>query len=285
MFRVSDAAPGPLPRAAHWRGLLPLLPLLLLLLCGVVFTWRQSLSGTGAYATAIGLPDFGRNLVFSLYVAATAATVSTIGGTLIAYLLWRLPGNWRRWGTGFYLPLILPHITVGFLFIMIFSTSGTVASVFHAIGLEGIFRSPLFRGDGLGIVLAYIYKSAPFALVMVFPILRNTDPAFLQTALMLGAGELRSFFQVILPRLLPGMGSAWIILFVYAFGAYDLPFIIGESSPRMISLYLFRLYFARPLGERPVAAALLALLFTAGMGMVILYSHLASRIEEKERRL
>jgi putative spermidine/putrescine transport system permease protein len=275
----------------QWLKLLPLAPMLLLLLCGIAFTFGQSLSFKSdvplfhAYSQALKLPGLGRNSLFSLYVAAVSSSLSVCTGTALACLVWRLPGSWRRWSTGFYLPLILPHITTGFLVMLFFSQSGVAASIFHSLGLERFYQAPLFRGDGAGIIMAYLYKSAPFAFVLVFPVLRHIPPAYLQTARMLGAGEVRSFFQIILPRLLPGMGSAWIILFVYSFGAYDLPFIIGESSPRMISLYLFRLYFARPLSERPVAAALLFLVFAAGMVMVVVYARLAAGIEEKERRI
>ena len=292
MFRAVE----PTTRQPGWISLLAIVPLLLLLAGGLVFTFTQALSlhtpalqtggpGLDAFRIALALPDLGRNLVFSLTVATISATSSVIAGTLLAYLLWRLPGGFRRWGSAFALPLILPHVAVGFLVITWFGQTGFVAAMLEQVGLAGFYRSPLFRGDGAGVIVAYLYKSAPFVLFLVLPVLRKISPGYLQTARMLGAGEVRGFITVILPRLLPAVGASWVILFVYSFGAYDLPFIVGESSPRMISLYLYRLYFARPIAERPVAAALLTLVCLMGITMVVIYARLVSRLEERERRL
>lgn len=275
-----------LRRSVHGcLSLLPVAPLLLLLAAGVRYTGAQALSTEGAFQAAFELPDLGRTMLFSLAVAAASATLSVALGIALAYLLWRSPAVYRRWGSTFALPLILPHVVVGFLTLVWFGQSGLVAAAFERIGLHGVYRSPLFRGDGVGIVIAYVYKSAPFVLFLVMPVLRRIDPAYLQTARMLGAGELRSFASVLLPRLVPAAGGAWIILFVYSFGAYDLPFMVGESSPRMISLYLYRIYFARPISERPIAAALLFLVFLVGLVVVVAYARAVSGTEERERRL
>jgi len=241
--------------------------------------------GAGAYEAALAQPGLLRNVVFSLYVAGVSTLISVVLGTGLAYLIRRLPAVYRRRAVGFLVPLILPHIAVGFLVLLWFSQTGILAAGFARLGVGGAFHSPLFRGDGVGIILGYVYKSTPFVLLLIFPILRRIPDGYIQTARMLGAGELRCFRQVVLPRLLPGIFSVSIIIFVYSFGAYDLPFILGESRPRMISLYLYRLYFSRPIAERPVAAALLILLFLAGLGLVLLYARAVRGVEERERRL
>lgn len=283
-------------RTKAWRELWKLTPLLLpaaLMVAGVGHTLRVSLvsvttplvSGAAAYEAALAQPGLLRNVGFSLYVAAASTLISVILGTGLAYLIRRLPAVYRRRAVGFLVPLILPHIAVGFLVLLWFSQTGLLAAGFEALGVGGVFRSPLFRGDGVGIILGYVYKSTPFVLLLIFPILRRIPDGYIQTARMLGAGELRCFRQVVLPRLLPGVFSVSIIIFVYSFGAYDLPFILGESRPRMISLYLYRLYFSRPIAERPIAAALLVLLFFVGLGVVVLYARAVRGVEERERRL
>lgn len=282
-------------RTKAGRELWKLTPLLLpavLMVAGVGHTLRVSLisvtplvSGAAAYKAALAQPSLLRNVGFSLYVAAASTLISVILGTGLAYLIRRLPAVYRRRAVGFLVPLILPHIAIGFLVLLWFSQTGLLAAGFEGLGVGGAFRSPLFRGDGVGIILGYVYKSTPFVLLLIFPILRRIPDGYIQTARMLGAGELRCFRQVVLPRLLPGIFSVSIIIFVYSFGAYDLAFILGESRPRMISLYLYRLYFSRPIAERPIAAALLVLLFFFGLGVVVLYARAVRGVEERERRL
>ncbi|TVR94274.1 MAG: sugar ABC transporter permease, partial [Spirochaetaceae bacterium] len=63
------------------------------------------------------------------------------------------------------------------------------------------------------------------------------------------------------------------------------PYVLGESRPRMISLYLYRLYFSRPIGERPIAAAMLVLILLCGAALVLMYAMAVRGVEERERRL
>ena len=273
------------PSREGWK-LLPLLLPALLLALGVGQTLLQSLDPRiDAYYVALQQPGLLRNVLFSLYVAAVSTAVSVVCGTALAYLIRRLPAVYHRRGLGFLVPLILPHIVVGFLVLLWLSQSGIVAAIVERLGPDAGFRSPLFRGNGVGIIIGYVYKSTPFVLLLILPILRRIPDGYLQTARMLGAGEWRCFHQVVLPRLLPGIFATAIIIFVYSFGAYDLPFVIGESRPRMISLYLYRIYFARPVAERPIAAALLVLVLLCGFGLVLLYARAVRGLDERERRL
>ncbi|MDZ7795297.1 MAG: ABC transporter permease subunit [Spirochaetia bacterium] len=271
--------------------LTPLLIPGLMLAAGILYTLQLSLqpADLSAYQAALAQPGLVRNIFFSLYVAAISTVVSIAAGTALAYLVWRLPSAYGRWGQAFLVPLVLPHIAVGFLVLLWFSQTGILASMFERLSgvfpLASSFQSPLFKGNGAGIILGYVYKSTPFALLLIMPVLRRIPKNYLQTGLMLGASEFRCFYKIILPRLVPGISAAAIIIFVYSFGAYDLPFIVGESRPRMISLYLYRLYFTRPIAERPTAAALLLLVFLCGIAMVMLYARAVRPAEERERKL
>ncbi|MFW6363468.1 MAG: ABC transporter permease [Spirochaeta sp.] len=280
---MTEIRTAPHKHREAWK-LLPLLLPASMLAAGITHTLLLSMQ-PGAWHTAFQLPGLGRNLLFSLRVAAASTAISIPLGTALAYLIRRLPAVYRRRGTGFLVPLILPHVAVGFMVLLWFSQTGIAASAAAQLGLPDSFRSPLFRGDGAGIIIGYVYKSVPFVVILILPILRRIPDGYIQTARMLGAGELRCILQVILPRLRPGLAASAIIIFVYSFGAYDLPFVVGESRPRMISLYLYRLYFTGPISGRPAAAALLMLILLLGFSMVLLYALAVRRIEDQERTL
>ncbi|GAB6091426.1 ABC transporter permease [Spirochaeta dissipatitropha] len=268
------------------EAILHLMPLMipgLMIFAGLSHTFMLSFNAD-AWDTALSQPALAVNLLFSLYVAFVSTLVSVVAGTGLAYLVRRLPLKHERRGTLFFLPLILPHIVVGFLVMLWFSQSGILASFLERL-LPGTYRSPLFTGNGAGIILGYVYKSTPFVVILILPILRKVSDSYIHTARMLGASETEIFFHIILPRILPGLSASAIILFVYSFGAYDLPFVVGESRPRMISLYLYRAYFARPVGERPAAAALLMIVFGIGLLLVCIYAYAVRGIEDRERKL
>jgi len=147
------------------------------------------------------------------------------------------------------------------------------------------FASPLFRGNGWGVVLAYVYKEIPFGLLFLVPVLRAFPRELVFTARGLGASPGIVFWTLMVPRLLPALGTVFLILFIFTFGAYDIPFVVGESSPSMVSQYLYRAYFVAPLDQRPLASGGLVILFLLSLGTVVGYSYLAGSLDEKERTL
>jgi putative spermidine/putrescine transport system permease protein len=221
--------------------LTPLLPLLLPLAgvfaAGLCLTALQSLGlllplgGDGPtpehYAAVLGSPAMRRSAAFTLYVSAASALGSVTAGTALGYMAWRLPRRLRQTAVVYKTGLVLPHVAAAFLVLLFFGQTGLLASVANRLGLAPTpqdFPQLLFAGDGLGMILAYMYKGTPFAMLMVLAVLFGFDTRLLQTAAMLGAGPCETFRRVTLPRLLPAMHGAFIILFLYAFGAFDIPF-------------------------------------------------------------
>ena len=152
------------------------------------------------------------------------------------------------------IPLILPHIAVAFLVLVFWTKSGFVSSICFHLGWvqrPGDFPSVVYGGTGLGMILAYLYKETPFVILLAWAVLKRLDPRLIQTAYMLGAGRWRVFRRVVLPHMRHVLHTTFIILFLYGFGAFDIPFLVGESSPGMLSIEAFNLYFRRSLADRP----------------------------------
>ena len=178
--------------------------------------------------------------------------------------------------------------SAAFLVLLFFGQTGLLAAVANRLGLAPTpqdFPQLLFAGDGLGMILAFMYKGTPFAMLMVLAVLFGFDTRLLQTAAMLGAGPCETFRRVTLPRLLPAMHGAFIILFLYAFGAFDIPFLLGESRPGMLSMRVYDIYFQQDLADRPQAMAILALMFAFTALFTMLYNALARRMDERGRKL
>ena len=274
------------PRSFPWVKLLPsLVPLGILFIGGFGTTLVRSgiFQSLEAYFLLMNSPGFGESALFSLRVAALSAGFSTTLALVLALTVWRLQGLHRFAGLGFYLPLILPPVSVGYLGIFWLGSRGMVAGVAQSLGMT--FNSPLFRGDGVGLVLAYIYKEVPFGLLMILPLLRSIPLDMIHSARLLGARWPRILLTIILPTLVPVLSSTFLILFVYTFGAYDIPLILGESRPAMISQLLYRLYFHRPWEEGAQAAAGMVILFLASLLMVLMYERIMKNVGSRNRPL
>ncbi len=275
-----------------------LLPYLILFCGGVFLTVCQSVglltplphSGgrLDAYLGLMDDPAFFASFGFSLGVASASAFFSVALGTILAYRVWQLPGKLATVALVYKIPLILPHIAVAFVVLVFWSRSGVLSSMAHQLGLISSmhdFPNLLYSGWGIGMVLAYTLKGTPFAMLLVMALLLRFDARQIQTAAMLGASGLRIFFSIVMPRLTPAMHTGFIILFLYSFGAFDIPFILSESRPGMLSIHVYNLYFKHDLARRPEAMAILTIMFCFAVLFIMAYSRIVRRLENGVRKL
>jgi len=281
------------------RALLPLLiPFAGIFAAGLALTACQSVGvfgplGDGSptlehYRTILGSAAMRRSLSFTLYVSLVSALGSTTLGTWLAYMVWKLPRALRQAAVIYKVGLILPHVAAAFLVLLYFGQTGLASSLAHHLGLAETpqdFPLLLFTGNGLGMILAYMFKGVPFAMLMALAVLFGFDTRLLQTAAMLGARPLTAFMRITLPRLLPAAHGTFIILFLYAFGAFDIPFLLGESRPGMLAMRVFDIYFQKDLPQRPQAMAILTLMFVFTAAFTMLYNALARRLDDRGRKL
>jgi putative spermidine/putrescine transport system permease protein len=83
----------------------------------------------------------------------------------------------------------------------------------------------------------------------------------------------------------PAMHTAFIILFLYSLGGFDIPYLVGESYPSMISIKVYNLYFKRELANRPEAMAILTCLFLFSLIFIWAYGKVTQRLTSQERKL
>ncbi len=231
---------------------------------------------------------FPASFAFTLYVALASSALATIAGAIMAYLIWRLPDSLRPAATVYKIPLILPHIAVAFIILVLFSQSGLLASIGHALGLverPADFPALLFAGNGLGLIAAYAFKGLGFVILLAYSMLARLDRRLITAARMLGAGKTVVFRRIALPHMAPALHSSFIILFLYAFGGFDIPYLLSESNPGMLSILTYNLYFKRDLSHRPEAMAALVLMFLFSTFFVYLYVRIAKRLKGPERKL
>ena len=231
---------------------------------------------------------FYYSFALTLFAAFSSSLLSVILGVFISYNIWRLPEEMRKYGIVSRIPLILPHIAAGFLVILFFSRSGILSSVSHAAGVSSgmeDFPAILYSRYAFDIILANVYKETPFVIVMVYAVLLKTDSRLIQTALMLGASAFRIFFKIILPALLPIINTVFIIIFVFNFGSFEIPYVLGSSKPGLLSIRVYDYFFMKDLSLRPVAMAILMVIFIFSMLFVYIYSRVISGIDVRDRKL
>src|SRR5699024_1972795 len=133
------------------------------------------------------------------------------------------------------------------------------------------FPSLLYEKKGVGIIIAYLWKEVPFVAMVTYTILGNLSYNLSEVALNLRATNRQVFFHVFLPLIMPSVLSAFIIIFAFSFGAYEVPFLLGATSPKALSVKAFIEYSNPDLTNRPYAMVINMILTFLSFILVGLY--------------
>jgi spermidine/putrescine transport system permease protein len=155
----------------------------------------------------------------------------------------------------------------------ILGNKGVLNSFLLAIGL---IREPLsfllYNRFAIAITLTYI--CIPFVFIPVYTALEKIPRNILEAASDLGAGELRTFLNVVLPLSLPGLVTGFIFAFIIALGDYIIPLQLGGTQGIMYGNLIYSQFgfaFNWPLG-----AALGFILFAIAVAIISLTSRFGS---------
>jgi len=233
-----------------------------------------------AYRRLLGDPAFGRSLALSLWIAAVSSAVSVllaVGGALALRRPWR---GQKTIAFIFQLPIPIPHLVgaIGVLFLL--GQSGLLARLAFGAGLiqtPGEFPALIYDRYGLGIILTYVWKSAPFIGLILLAILRGLGEEYEEAARTLGANSWQRFRYVTLPFLMPGILSSSILVFAFTFGAFEVPLLLGQRFPSMLPVLAYRYYTDVDLNSRVEAMAMSVIVATIITAVILVYVRLTSR--------
>ena len=270
-----------------------------LLLTGIVFVsvWNVLVQSVG-YIPAFGLtvptwkyyaqvfthPDFLQSVWVSLRIALWSAVLSAVLGVLVSMALIKC-GKIR--GGMLYavrLPILVPHAVVAVFVIQIFSQTGLIARLGYMLGLledSAQFPQLLYTSGYWGAILAYLWKEIPFVAYFVLAFMSSISDTLGQAAENLGACPLRSFWEVTLPLSVPVIARAFLIIFIFAFGGYELPLLLGSTLPKALTVQTHLVYMSPDLLQRPLAMAMNGVVLLLSGGMALGYGILVTKLNRK----
>lgn len=268
-----------------WLLLAPALSVVLALFGGAValtvvqsLGWLPALGSTtlslDAYRAVLGRAEFWAALALTVWVAAAATGLSAVLAVAAALLL-RPAFRGRRWAAFlFQLNLPIPHSVGAIGLLWLLAQSGLLARAAHSLGLiTAPDQFPVLVNDplGLGIILEYAWKGAVFSGVAVLAALQTQGEAHESAARTLGASAWQRFGFVTWPLIRPTLTASSLLVFAFAFGAFEVPLVLGQRYPSMLPVLAYRAYIDTDLEVRPEAMALSVLLTAFSAGLVAAY--------------
>lgn len=161
----------------------------------------------------------------SLSSALIAAIVNLIFGVILAWVLVRYDFICKRLLDGLIeLPFAIPTAVAGISLTFLYSDKGWIGSIFNKIGIKIAYTQ-------IGIIIAMIFIGIPFVVRAIQPVLEKMENQYEEAAIILGASEIRIFFKIIFPEILPAMLTGFGLSFARGIGEYGSVIFIAGNIP------------------------------------------------------
>ncbi len=144
-----------------------------------------------------------------------------------------------------------------------------VLATLHVAHL-GAFHPLDLLYNNFAVVLGLVYVQLPFMVLPLYSAMDRLDRSLLEASLDLGAGHLRTLFQVVVPLAMPGIASGVLVTLIPSLGAFLTPDLLGGVDSQMIANVIERQFKAA--NDWPFGAALSFLLMYVTFAAIALQS-------------
>ncbi len=219
-------------------------------------------------------PFFGEVLAFSLGLAALVSVCCLCLGVPFTYRLTRMKRRHQvAWLIGLLGVLSLSEVIIGFAWSTLLSRTAGISNLFVWLGImeKPVAWTPSF----CAVLTGLIYQAFPYTVLVLFPAFSRLDPSLMEAARTLGASPVRAFFNVVLPAMRKTLLATFIIVFIFALGAYLLPQILGRPQHWTLSVLVTDQAVYQ--SNMPFAAAMAVFLVFASLALVTLSSMINRR--------
>ena len=176
-------------------------------------------------------------LWLSVRLAGCVAAILLAIGMPLAY--WLAQTKWRGKflvESVVALPLVLPPTVLGFYLLVAMGANGLLGKLWTA------WFGHTLAFTFLGLVVASVLYSLPFAVQPLAVAFESVDARLLDAAAVLGAGRWRTFREIILPLSIRGVVTAAVLSFAHTLGEFGVVLMVGGNIPgitRTISIDIY----------------------------------------------
>ncbi len=235
------------------------------------------------YEEVIRDKDFLMSLLYSFYISLASSAASIVLGVLVAFAILGLKKEHKLFALLYRTPIIIPHLAAVVLVFNIFSQTGIAARLIHSLNMindPNQFPLLVFDRWGAGIILVYLYKQIPFVTMTVYAVLKNVNGDFAEVAYNLGASRMHTLFKVVLPMLSPVILSAFLMIFAFTFGAFEVPFLIGSPAITTLPVKAYIYYTDPDFTFRPYTMVINVIISVLSLCFIWLYIKMFKRAKK-----
>lgn len=253
------------------RGVALLYLGLVIALPTVAVIHRGFASGLASLRDAFAQPGARNALILTVVLAALAALINVIMGTVVAYVLvrYRFPGR-AALSTLVDIPFAIPTLVTGVMLVALYGPNSPVGGFLGRHGVHIVYQRA-------GILLALLFVTLPLVVRTVQPVLLELDLAEEEAARVLGATRWTTFRRIVLPALRPGIAAGGLLTFARALGEFGSVVVVsGNILNKTLTAPVF---ISQLIGGSKIddAAAFATLLFALSFAIVLITERLTHR--------
>ncbi len=198
----------------------------------------------------------------TLAIAGIAAVVSTIVGTLACIAINNMKKKPKMlWMGVTNIPMLNADIVTGISLMLLFI----------ALGMKFGFMS---------ILVAHITFDIPYVILSVMPRMKTLNPSTYEAALDLGASPVNAYFKVVVPDLMPGIVSGFLMAFTMSIDDFVITHFTKGAGVDTLST---KIYSEVKKGIKPEMYALSTLIFITILVLLILVNRTPSDEKIKDK--
>ena len=208
-----------------------------------------------------------RNIVSALqntiFIAIFSSIIAVIIGTMAAVAISNMPKKTRNVYLGVTnIPLLNADIVTGISLMVCFAASGKI------LGFELSIWTVIF---------AHITFNIPYVILSVMPKLKGASQQEYHAARDLGATSTQAFFKVVLPEIMPGIVSGFMLAMTMSLDDFIITHFTKGKGINTISTLV---YSTQKRGLNPSLYALSTILFAIVLVILIVTNLVANRKED-----
>ena len=208
----------------------------------------------------------------TLLIAVLSAVIATLLGTSAAIAIHHMKKRPQSICMSIVnIPMLNAEIVTGIAFMLLFITMGSLLSI---VGIH--FEM------GFGTVLiGHITFNLPYVVLSVMPRLKQLNLSMYEAALDLGAGEGQAFFRIVLPDIMPGVLSGFLLSFTMSLDDFVIThFVKGLGADTLSTL----IYSELRKGIKPEMYALSTIMFLAVFVVLVFINLRPQEMSMTDRR-
>lgn len=202
-------------------------------------------------------------LLQSLQIAIVSALGAGVVGTLTAMGMVRsnFSTRWldsRLLNTLFLSPIVVPWVVTGI----------SMLTLYNLIGIQGTLGS---------VIIGHILITMPFVIMVVSSRLYGFDRELEEAAKNLGASELRTFYEVTLPLIMPGIVAGMLFAFTISFDNFTQTFFWVGSDTETLPIAIYSMIRT---GLSPSINAIGSIIVVFSLTIALVAEKLSGRVVE-----